>query len=965
MGAEKGFSGALALTLVAVLLLGFVSFIDVSPVVCSSPYTPHGPIYINGNDDFTSANGVVNPGASGTEWDPYIIEGWRIEWGLTAIEIHNTTAYFVIKNCFLIEYGGCGEGIKLGRVVNGKINNVTVKRFHTGIHVKNSRNNIILNSTVKLTAGEGIHIEASSNNIIENCTLFDLVCGVELDDSDNNVVRDCTIGPSGCGFHLESSYNNRIYHNKIKNTLDRAYDDGSNQWDDGYPSSGNYWGDYTGWDHYQGENQDMPGSDGIGDMPYEILPYGIPGGTNQDRYPFMKIVSISPYYQSGLPGETLEYTITVTNLGDVEDTYNLEVSGGTGWAPVLDDYWLSVGAGSSATTTLSVTILPGTDEGNSTNVTVTATSQTDPSVSDSDSCTTFVTLPEGVPHDPICIEDDSEFTLEDQITLVDGVIAGSGAAGEPYVIGYWVIDASASHGIKIRDTTAYFVIRNCLVENGRDSHYGIYLRDVINGRIANNTCFNNTYGIRLRDSSNNTLTNNTCKNNYVGIILSFSDNNIVDSNICENNNDGIVASGTAKNNTIHHNYLFNNTNAWDDGSNYWDNGSEGNWWSDWQPPEHPDADGDGIVDENRPIADEGNQDRYPLVIIQGSPEVSISPSQQKGISGENLTYIVTVTNIGFFEETYDLIVSDNAGWSLSISPTSLTLEARASDTVALNVTIPVGTPPDTIDKITVTATLQENSEVSDSENCWCVTCPVRVYIDPVYQSGLPGESVENYTVTVVNNNTLADTYTLESWGYPGWALSLDDTSLTIPAGENRQTTLRVTVPSGSVGVLNPITVSATGAGGDDNARCFAYGGKAEITGWGDVIPWASKNVQVDVDFLVGDGSELVVAFYAYNGTTLLDENIIAGGVRTAKTASAVRNPGDEIVRVARIVLKSEEGDRILSKRLKMCQNSLRDRYIEILIAWAGCPPCQPDFRDELIAILIRLASAPSDCATVA
>ncbi|MGB7001909.1 MAG: hypothetical protein WBE22_07860 [Halobacteriota archaeon] len=54
-----------------------------------------------------------------------------------------------------------------------------------------------------------------------------------------------------------------------------------NEWDDGYPSGGNYWNDYTGVDFYSGANQDILGSDGIGDITYDIS--GSAGA--QDRYP--------------------------------------------------------------------------------------------------------------------------------------------------------------------------------------------------------------------------------------------------------------------------------------------------------------------------------------------------------------------------------------------------------------------------------------------------------------------------------------------------------------------------------------------------------------------------------------------------------------------------------------------------------------------------------------------------------
>jgi hypothetical protein len=42
---------------------------------------------------------------------------------------------------------------------------------------------------------------------------------------------------------------------------------------------------------------------------------------------------------------------------------------------------------------------------------------------------------------------------------------GDGCAGDPHIIENWAIDASSARGIYIR-TTKYFIIRNCLIENG-------------------------------------------------------------------------------------------------------------------------------------------------------------------------------------------------------------------------------------------------------------------------------------------------------------------------------------------------------------------------------------------------------------------------------------------------------------------------------------------------------------------
>jgi len=62
-------------------------------------YMTRGPIRINGNENFTTANGVT--GGNGTEIDPWLIEGWDIS-GLGfgyCIYIGNTTDHFVIRNC--------------------------------------------------------------------------------------------------------------------------------------------------------------------------------------------------------------------------------------------------------------------------------------------------------------------------------------------------------------------------------------------------------------------------------------------------------------------------------------------------------------------------------------------------------------------------------------------------------------------------------------------------------------------------------------------------------------------------------------------------------------------------------------------------------------------------------------------------------------------------------------------------
>jgi len=96
-------------------------------------------------------------------------------------------------------------------------------------------------------------------------------------------------------------------------------------------------------------------------------------------------VSVLPEYQSGLNGQTLNYTVTVVNAGNASDTYDLSVNDSLGWSPSVSPTSLAVPAGENRTSTLSVTI-PDNAVGSNDNIAVTASSQADNTVSDSDSC---------------------------------------------------------------------------------------------------------------------------------------------------------------------------------------------------------------------------------------------------------------------------------------------------------------------------------------------------------------------------------------------------------------------------------------------------------------------------------------------------------------------------------------------------------------------------------------------------
>ncbi len=140
--------------------------------------TPRSPIYIDGNADFVSANGVV--GGSGTPADPYIIEGWEINaTSAHGIEIRHTNDDFIIRNVHLHSGGSSYYGIRLWDVANGRLENVTAEANQGGVRVIDSRN-LTLRNIDAYAGEEGISSSSTNNLTIMSSRLWDNGFGLQL-----------------------------------------------------------------------------------------------------------------------------------------------------------------------------------------------------------------------------------------------------------------------------------------------------------------------------------------------------------------------------------------------------------------------------------------------------------------------------------------------------------------------------------------------------------------------------------------------------------------------------------------------------------------------------------------------------------------------------------------------------------------------------------------------------------------
>jgi parallel beta-helix repeat protein len=210
---------------------------------------------------------------------------------------------------------------------------------------------------MSLISQNGIALEgstASNNQIYSNIFQQDTI-GITLTaSSTSNIVFNNIITSNSIGLHVESSGNlvyanmiqqnylamnmmnsndNKLYHNNfVGNNIALSISAStSNVWDDGYPSGGNFWSCHVSNDSFSGVHQDVPGSDGIVDVPYAVVT------DNVDNYPLVnpfsihnigitKLVKSKTVVGQSYP---LRVNLTIQNFGMYDEAFVLTICANT------------------------------------------------------------------------------------------------------------------------------------------------------------------------------------------------------------------------------------------------------------------------------------------------------------------------------------------------------------------------------------------------------------------------------------------------------------------------------------------------------------------------------------------------------------------------------------------------------------------------------------------------------------
>ncbi|MHA2404730.1 MAG: NosD domain-containing protein, partial [Candidatus Kariarchaeaceae archaeon] len=239
-----------------------------------------------------------------------IVENQNLRNGTVGIELGFSNDNIIANNT---AFSNKQDGIYLKNSLGNIIINNTLLNNEGGIYLSDSSSNTITNNNVSSNNGVGISLWyadsntiinntawnnyqgvllrfSNSNTITNNTSTVNLDDGIHLISSGSNTFTKNTISSNNqYGIYFDLASGNTMYHNNFISNAAQAYESHTNQWDDGYPSGGNYWSDFDeplegAYDNNTGPNQDVPGKDGIVDTPYN----GIGGTTGSlDKYPLM------------------------------------------------------------------------------------------------------------------------------------------------------------------------------------------------------------------------------------------------------------------------------------------------------------------------------------------------------------------------------------------------------------------------------------------------------------------------------------------------------------------------------------------------------------------------------------------------------------------------------------------------------------------------------------------------------
>ena len=371
--------------------------------------------------------------------------------------------------------------------------------------------------------------------------------GLKTLGADNCSITGNEINSNHNGIILESSNDNVIYHNNIINNTNPASDDGTNQWDNGYPSGGNYWSNMFSAEWVL-DNESFFAAGG------EEGFYLSHNNHTPDFYGIIDIHEIRYVWDN-------DWSFVYTLVEGVDYDVNLT----TGWIQL---YWGSLMVGDQFYSNYTYVgspndllsgpgqDIPGPDG-------ISDMSYPVPGGSNEDFYPLMEPTIDGrISRGPIRIDSNSDFDA------AHGVSAGDGTESNPWIIDDLDIDGTGyGYCIYVGNVTEHFVIRNCNLYWAFDVGIWPYYPDscvvfynTSNGQVEDNIIdWAFWYGVSLFLSDDNAISGNEMSRNWIGIYLDNSASNEISGNhVSYSTNTGVWIYNNSDGNFISQNLVENN-----------------------------------------------------------------------------------------------------------------------------------------------------------------------------------------------------------------------------------------------------------------------------------------------------------------------------------------------------------------------------------------------------------------------
>ncbi|MFX0098001.1 MAG: right-handed parallel beta-helix repeat-containing protein, partial [Candidatus Hodarchaeota archaeon] len=206
---QKGLFRKLVFILVGVFFVILINASSINPKSQETfinngvtPNFPDLPISVNGNAGLAT----VASSGSGTYDDPYIIEDLIIDGSSYAqhlIQVTNTDAYLIIRNCTLFSTTSNFYGIYLGTVQNVMVTNNSISYTYYGVYSSGSANNLTIHDNViSHSRSMGLYLFNTQNanvsrNLVENSTERGIY--IATTSTDNVIENNEVYGPQETG----------------------------------------------------------------------------------------------------------------------------------------------------------------------------------------------------------------------------------------------------------------------------------------------------------------------------------------------------------------------------------------------------------------------------------------------------------------------------------------------------------------------------------------------------------------------------------------------------------------------------------------------------------------------------------------------------------------------------------------------------------------------------------------------